>query len=287
MQVRTPDEIRTVLRSVNHPGFARDIVSAGFVRGVTVSGGAVFLTFAPNSTDAAKVKLMEEGIREALTGAGIADIRIRTTLPFAESDMTLRQPAAAAESDADIVTALTGLGVVTPLEAELREDGIVPQSDMLRDEFVASTARSGEGLGAPAPDPFEGPVASGDSYTGELPVFQWDIDPHDTAAENFETSVRLDDWEIRVWWQAHPTGELLYASLQAMRDDWADHIGSARLHPVGRSAAVNLVFDRRRKAVVAIYGTVRDFRPFVEAFRQALEVAALQTPDAIGEEKVA
>ena len=45
-------------------------------------------------------------------------------------------------------------------------------------------------------------------------------------------------------------------------------MGAARLHPVGRTEAVNLVYDATRGAVVAIYGTVRDFRPFVEAFRR-------------------
>ncbi len=51
-----------------------------------------------------------------------------------------------------------------------------------------------------------------------------------------------------------------------MRDDRVEHGGAARSHPVGRSEAVNLVYDIDRKAVVAIYGTVRDFRPFVDAF---------------------
>ncbi len=37
---------------------------------------------------------------------------------------------------------------------------------------------------------------------------------------------------------------------------------------MGRSEAVNLVYDMDREAVVAVYGTVRDFRPFVDAFRR-------------------
>ena len=53
-----------------------------------------------------------------------------------------------------------------------------------------------------------------------------------------------------------------------MRDDWVEHDGAARSHPVGRSDAVNLVYDMDREAVVAVYGTVRDFRPFVDAFRR-------------------
>jgi hypothetical protein len=58
----------------------------------------------------------------------------------------------------------------------------------------------------------------------------------------------------------------VYGSIQAMQDDTVEHGGAARPHPVGRSEAVNLVYDIDRKAVVAIYGTVQDFRPFVDAF---------------------
>jgi hypothetical protein len=56
--------------------------------------------------------------------------------------------------------------------------------------------------------------------------------------------------------------------MQAMREDWVDN-ADAVPHPVGRSEAVNLVYDEARAAVVAIYGTVRDFRPFVKAFSLA------------------
>ncbi len=41
------------------------------------------------------------------------------------------------------------------------------------------------------------------------------------------------------------------------------------MSPVGRTEAVNLVYDITRGAIVAIYGTVQDFRPFVEAFGRA------------------
>jgi hypothetical protein len=115
----------------------------------------------------------------------------------------------------------------------------------------------------------DGPEALGgpcsDTYEGELPVFQWEIDPQDSNAKSGTANLDIGDWSFRVWWQVHPA-RLVYASIQAMRDDWAEHDGAARSHPVGRSEAVNLVYDKDRKAVVAIYGTVRDFRPFVDAF---------------------
>ncbi len=112
---------------------------------------------------------------------------------------------------------------------------------------------------APLGDP------SNDAYEGELPVFQWQIDPQDPHASSGTANLAIDDWDFRVWWQVHPA-RLVYASIQAMREDRAGHGGEARTHPVGRSEAVNLVYDADRKAVVAIYGTVRDFRPFVDAF---------------------
>ncbi len=113
------------------------------------------------------------------------------------------------------------------------------------------------------PEPLGGPRS--DAYEGELPVHQWEIDPQDPEAKSGTANLAIDHWEYRVWWQVHPA-RLVYASIQAMREDWVEHAGAARSHPVGRSEAVNLVYDEDRKAVVAIYGTVQDFRPFVDAF---------------------
>ena len=59
----------------------------------------------------------------------------------------------------------------------------------------------------------------------------------------------------------------MYASIQARH--WISHGGKARPNPAGRTEGVNLVYDRNRSGVIAIYGTVKDFRPFVEAFRRA------------------
>lgn len=271
MSAMSPQEVRNLLREVPYPGFPKDIVAAGFVRGLAVNGKTIIVDFSPNSSNSDKVRTMEEGIREVLARAEFRDVRIRTALPFKEADMALRRsPVSEADSDADVERGLTGPGVMTPLQAELQEDGIPADPDLLHDDLRRQEQPPGVGLGGEAPEPLAGPEGPpGDTYDGALPVFQWDIDPHDSAADNHETGVRSGDWEIRVWWQVHPAGDLAYASLQAMRDDWADREGTARTHPVGRSAAVNLVFDVRRQGVVAIYGTVRDFRPFVEAFHQA------------------
>ncbi|MGE0652620.1 MAG: iron-sulfur cluster assembly protein [Alphaproteobacteria bacterium] len=273
MSAISPQEVRNLLREVVYPGFSRDVVSAGFIKGVAVSGQSVIITFAPNSSNGAKVSEMEAGIRQALARAGLHEIQVKTKLPFGEEDMALRRPIAPdTESDADLARSLTGPGVMTPLQAELLEDGIVAEPDLLHHDLRHGANAPAAGLGGEPPEPLAGPEGPpGERYEGAMPVFQWDIDPHDAAAESHETSIRHEDWEIRIWWQVHPVGDLLYASLQAMRDDWADHLGAASIHPVGRQAAVNLVFDKNRNGVVAIYGTVRDFRPFVEAFRQALQ----------------
>ena len=234
-----------------YPGFSRDIVGAGFVKEVAVDGASVVVDFSPNSRNAAKVEEMENGIRETLREAKFADISIRTTHPFKEEDLTLSGSA------------------MNPLQAELSEAGIAPEPDVLRNDLQHPDIAPLPGGGDTGPRPIDGPHQAGSlTYDGALPVFQWDIDPHNPEADSSETVVRMDDWEFRVWWQVHQCKELVYATLQAMREDASDPMGAARLHPVGRTEAVNLVYDATRGAVVAIYGTVRDFRPFVEAFRR-------------------
>ena len=158
--------------------------------------------------------------------------------------------------------------LMTPLQAELLADGVVPQADEIGAalERVGVAPDAGYGEAGPDPLPSPGSLAPEDRYTGWPPVFQWEIDPADPSLESGEVSVKLGDWEYEVWFQAHPAG-LVYVSIQAMDSDPGG--GPERQHPLGRNVVVNLVYDRRRAGVVAIYGTARDFRPFVEAFRIA------------------
>ena len=156
------------------------------------------------------------------------------------------------------------------------EEGLPVEPDLLQTTLQRSDLAPGAGYsdGGPAPlgGPEMAPAGQGnpklETYDGPVPVLQWEIDPQDMSAEGGEGSVTLGDWEIGVWWQIHPQG-LAYVSMQAISEDDKEHDGAARTHPVGRSEAVNLVYDTGREAVIAIYGTVRDFRPFVEAFRRA------------------
>ena len=264
MNELTSEEVFERLREVPYPGFGRDIVAKGFVKEVTVNGATVFVRFVPNTTNADKVVTMEGGIRDVLYGAGFADVQVETEAPYDDNSMVL------------------GTGSMNPLQAEMLEDGVEPQPDVLLGDLGrAAASQRGSAAQQPAasggnerPEAADGSLAepqgaSEPSYHGPLKVMQWEIDPTDLEAESVQRAVNLDGWEFRVWWQVHAGGELLYTSLQALREDWVDLAGVARRHPVGRTEAVNLVYDRARDGVVAIYGTVRDFRPFVEAFRLA------------------
>lgn len=233
------------MRSVQYPGFQRDIVAAGFVKEIEIEGKRVTVHFAPNTRNQAKIEHMETEIRKALIAAGGFDhVDIQRRKPFADTG------------------ALSG-GGMTPLQAEILEDGAVPETDLVGAAMQRPDQAPQAGYDEDGPAPLGGPRS--DAYEGQLPVYQWEIDPHDASAKSGAANLTIGDWEFRMWWQVHPA-RLIYASIQAMREDWVEHGGAARSHPVGRAAAVNLVYDTERKAVVAIYGTVQDFRPFVDAF---------------------
>ncbi len=241
------ERVLGLLRSVRYPGFQRDIVAAGFVKDIEVEGKRVTVHFAPNTRSEAKVEQMEADIRAALDAAGAFEqVEIQRHQPFADSGV-LRAAA------------------MTPLQAEMLEDGVVPETDIVGRAMRRPDMAPQAGYGEDGPEPLGGPRS--EVYEGQLPVYQWEIDPHDPNAKSATANLTIGDWEFRVWWQVHEA-RLVYASIQAMREDWVDHEGAARSHPVGRSEAINLVWDQDREAVVAIYGTVQDFRPFVDAFHR-------------------
>ncbi len=161
--------------------------------------------------------------------------------------------------------------VMTPLQAVLLEQGVLPDPDEMgvslrRADLAPEAGYYEDGpLQIPSPEV----LAPQDRYEGWPPVFQWEIDPTDPSLQSGETHLTMDDWEYDVWWQVHPAG-LVYVSIQALRGDPA--AGPERQHPVGRNVVVNLVYDQRRAGVVAIYGTARDFRPFVGAFRRGFSL---------------
>jgi hypothetical protein len=237
------------------PGFDQDIVSAGFVKEIDVRDGCVRIGFEVRTRRADKVAAMEEGIRQAVSSLrGVERVEVRRIEPKLDA-------------------VLSEGGRNTPLPAEVAADGGAPDPDpMLR--VVDSDPEPGPRWDGKRPDRGR-PVST--HYEGALPVHQWDIDPTDPGGERGEAHVTLDDWEYRMWWQVH-AADLVYVSIQAILDDTVSHGSSARPHPVGRAIAVNLVYDPRRTAVIAIYGTANDFRPFVEAFRQGFGLPDSITP---------
>lgn len=248
-------QARIRLRRVRYPGFERNIVSMGFVKEIRMEESGITIEFSPNTRDENKVLQMEEDIRKELSGLDESgEVIIARSVPFAEETEIKGQDAQV--PPAGIPGGDAGGGADDRADTNLRRADLAP----------------GAGYGNGGPEPFGGPDsellnAASERYQGEIRVIQWEIDPNDSEFESGEANTLQDDWEFRVWWQVHPA-RLVYASIQALREDWADHTGTARPHPVGRSEAVNLVYDIERKAVVAIYGTVKDFRPFVKAFNE-------------------
>jgi hypothetical protein len=196
-----------------------------------------------------KAAAIEEGIRQAVASLpGVERVEIHRT-----------------ELKLDPV--LSEGGRNTPLQAEVAADGGAPDPDPM-----LGVVDSGAELGPRWDGKRPGRGGRGSTaYDGALPVTQWDIDPTDPNAKSGEAHITLDDWEYRMWWQVHPA-DLVYVSIQAIVDDTVSHGSTARAHPVGRAVAVNLVYDPMRTAIVAIYGTASDFRPFVEAFRQGFDL---------------
>ena len=249
----TADVVQQSLREVGCPGFDGNIVSLGFVKEIDVDGADLTISFAPDVRNESKVAQMMRDIRSAIDSLNAFDeVTIHQSQPFA------RQPK-------------VGRPELTPLQAELMEDGLPVEPDQLNEALNRPDLAQGAGYTSNGPAPHEGPefeTQDPETYDGPVPVLQWEVDPRDRTAEGGEATIVIDEWETGVWWQVHPSG-LVYVSMQAIRDDVQDHDGAARAHPVGRSEAVNLVYDKGRGAVVAIYGTVRDFRPFVDAFNRA------------------
>jgi len=284
--------VRELLRRVKYPGFSRDIVASGFVGDIVAAGGKVQIEFKPVTSDADKILAMESDIRSVLQGADYGEVEIRrvkyvTDIPLRSAEDLVKELDAAKFSRPPGGNAPNKKSddqpasrPMTPLQAELLEDGELPEPDLLAKELGRLDVAPGAGYGPGGPNPMSGP-REGIKYEVTLPVLQWDIDPHNAEARTCQHEIKLDDWDYRVWWQVHKAGDIFYVSMQAMKEDWVDHDNNAVPHPIGRSEAVNLVFDERRNAVVAIYGTVRDFRPFVKAFELAygIENGAQGRPD--------
>jgi ATP-binding protein involved in chromosome partitioning len=80
----TEDAILEQLKSVKYPGFSRDIISFGLVKGVAIDGGRVGVRIAVTTADpAVPTKLRQETIAavKALAGVNAVDVNIETVEP--------------------------------------------------------------------------------------------------------------------------------------------------------------------------------------------------------------
>jgi len=249
------------LRNIIPPGFDRDVVDLGWIAQIQTSDETLEVCLSPSCAE------------EPVIGPVIGDIR--RTLASMEDAPEVRvvqlweEPAR----------------VRTPLQDELMAEGVVPQPDLLGAEMARPDIAAQAGYREEGPTPLGGPggTVGGEPdslrYKGDLPVFQWEIDPADEESSG-EAYVERDGWEYSIWWQLHPA-HLVYVSIQAIGADHATFGGRARPHAVGRATVVNLVWDVDRGGVVAIYGTARDFRPFIDAFQEGcpLDEAWKSTPE--------
>lgn len=236
--------IRENLRQVKYPPYSRDIVSFGAVKQITVDDHAVRVELEVNSAKletSIQIQTDAERALRALPQLRPREVRVEMTSGDGQAD---RLPNGFFDSDPF-------------LEATLRPD-----------------IAQGAGYEDDGPSPLAGPRGdpSATKWQGEIPVFQWEIDPGASKPQDYgEAEAERGGWIFRMWWQIHPSA-LVYAAISAM-DEAEEERPSVRPHPVGRNVVVNLVYDLQRKGVVAIYGTALDFRPFVEAFLEGFGVS--------------
>lgn len=243
------------LRSMKDPVSRCDIVSLGLVKGVQVAGDAVTVDLGPTGGDAFRDEALAAAVQRELRALdGVERVVV-----------TGDRRGAGDRRDGSSTMAPLHL----PVLSDSPSDAALSRADMA----------PGAGYGPDGPEPLPSPEFEipDDRYESWPPVYQWQIDPKDPDMVSGESQVRLGDWEYDIWWQEHPAG-LVYAAIQALRDDTMTS-GPQRPHPTGRNVVVNIVWDDRRGGVVAVYGTARDFRPFIEAFRVGcgLEETAQET----------
>lgn len=265
-----PDDLRgrlwKRLQSVRPPWLDRDVVAAGAISALSEDGGRVSVTLDPTDARIGAERSELTGlVRRALDeDEAVTDVRVQWRLPRLDSGPPARVGIEEARPSGGGKRASRPM---TPLQAELLDEGVLPEPDALGRSRGDPRAAEAAGYRDGRPSPLPGPPGadSHDRYQGDVPVFQWEIDPLDAERRVGEADVERDGWEHRIWWQVHPRG-LAYASIQAMP---APNPSDGAGHPVGRVVAVNLVYDLERDAVVAVYGTAGDFRPFISVFLEA------------------
>lgn len=235
------------LGRLRDPFSGQNLVASGCVRDIRLADGTATVSLTPPHDDPHRNEALQDAIqRELIRAPGVE----RVVVFRATGADGLRNGADRAASSKPLPVAG---GPETP--------AILPLPQLAPE--IGYNLDGPSALLGPEDDP-----ALAERYDGWPPVFQWQVDPSDSTLPSGEPHVEFGGWEYDIWWQAHPAG-LIYAAIQAMSDDPAP-AAMERQHPIGRNVVVNLVFDQKREGVIAVYGTARDFRPFVEAFRIGL-----------------
>ncbi len=241
--VSTEHAVSERLASLRDPKTKADLWSAGLITEVSVDESIVCVELSSPQGDTYEHDSLAAAIKRELGGIDGID-RVKVTWP----------------KDATCGCGITAGGCE---EAGVSLPVLDPETARLQQAGIAEDAGFGEGGPEPLPSPeMDLPDEHWDGWPS---VPQWDIDPTDPTLTSGEEHVRLEGWDFEIWWQQHPD-ELMYVASQAMTDDTVND-GPERKHPIGRNVVVNLVYDQRRESVVAVYGTARGFRPFIEAFR--------------------
>lgn len=236
----TEKAVMTALKTLNDPKVGESIVTTGIVETIAIDDGNVAVTLRHPET--------EDFEHQALAGAIKREIG---TLHDVQSVSVSWDKPSRVNSDV-IHHGRDGISL-----------NVLSETDTCMGTGVASDI----GYSEFGPDQILSPEMEipNEEWEGYPKVLQWDIDPTNASFESGESTVSLVDWQFEIWWQKHPSS-LMYVAIQAMHEDEVEQDGE-RKHPVGRNVVVNLVYDSNREAIIAVYGTARDFRPFIEAFQ--------------------
>ncbi len=241
----TEKAVRTALQTLNDPRVDEHLLSSGIVEGISIEDGNVAITLQnPEFEDFEHQALAGAIKRELSTLEGVQSISVFWEQP--------------SRVDTDVI--------------HHGRDGISLNVLSETDTCIGTGVAKDIGYSEFGPDQILSPEMEipNEAWEGYPPVLQWDIDPTNTEFESGEATISLLDWQFEIWWQTHPS-ELMYVAIQAMHEDEIDQ-ESERKHPIGRNVVVNLVYDQNRQGIIAVYGTARDFRPFIEAFQIACEI---------------
>jgi len=259
--------IRETLGSMHDPRTGQDVLSIGLVTDFALDAETLTVSLAPPEGDPYEHDALAAAIKRtlgALAGVG----RVRVQWPKAGH---VAAAAGCCQSE-DPTSGSKGSCGCRDEQAPVSLPVLDPDQARRQQAGIAEDAGFGEGGPAAIPSP-ELDVPQ-DTWDGWPRCAQWEIDPTDSSLASGEARTRLADWDYEIWWQQHPD-ELLYVAIQALQDDPISG-GPERKSPLGRNVVVNLVYDQRREAVIAVYGTARDFRPFIEAFRIGCGLAPQQ-----------